>query len=261
MGAESTYCWTGPYLGLTGGYLQSANNDFRTSVNNVFWNQGFAPNALVVSQSLTTAGTRSFSLKQQGSNWGGQLGYLFANDRDLVFGAEADILAAASVKESENYVRQNTFGAAGLNYRSEVEETKDLDYLASIRGKLGYLIRPDILLYGTGGYAFGKASLQTRTSITNTGAPAFAPANTSSNTNSKTLSGWAAGGGLEWAFMDKLSAKVEYMYYDLGDLTTNSPFIYNVLAPNLTRYASANVKSTANFAYHNIRLGINYRFC
>lgn len=33
---------------------------------------------------------------------------------------------------------------------------------------------------------------------------------------SDTKTGWTAGGGLEWAFNDKWSAKAEYLFVDLG---------------------------------------------
>ena len=38
-------------------------------------------------------------------------------------------------------------------------------------------------------------------------------------------SGWTAGGGVEWAFRDHWSLRVEYLYYDIGDRTVNARII------------------------------------
>ncbi len=64
---------------------------------------------------------------------------------------------------------------------------------------------------------------------------------------SNTYSGWTVGGGVEWAFMDRWSAKLEYLYIDFG----NGPSV--AMTPVLSIVSG---KLTDNI----VRLGINYKF-
>jgi outer membrane immunogenic protein len=72
------------------------------------------------------------------------------------------------------------------------------DWLATVRGRAGYAI-DRLLIFGTGGAAFAPASL--------TGA------------GTTTMTGWTAGGGIEYAFTPNWTAKVEYLYVDFGSQT------------------------------------------
>jgi outer membrane immunogenic protein len=60
--------------------------------------------------------------------------------------------------------------------------------------------------------AFGDVTLQTKQ---NAGTP-IPPSNTPVNGSSETLVGWTAGAGMEFALTNHVSAKAEYMYFDLG---------------------------------------------
>jgi outer membrane immunogenic protein len=93
--------------------------------------------------------------------------------------------------------------------------SSEVEWAASIRGRLGYLIWPNLLAYGTGGGAWGKIQF---------GASAFDPlagppsAYSSGAAFTTTSAGWVAGGGLEWAPFSGfgLLLRVEYLYYDLS---------------------------------------------
>jgi outer membrane immunogenic protein len=77
-----------------------------------------------------------------------------------------------------------------------------------------------VLLYGTGGWAWANEVGKARATV-----PGFAAATNISNF----LSGYAAGAGVEWAFLPDASAKVEYLH--LG-FNTNS--YLGVLPPRPT---------------------------
>ena len=108
-------------------------------------------------------------------------------------------------------------------------ETK-LPWFGTARGRLGYAGWDRWLPYFTGGAAFGNVKMT--------------PAN--GTDESKTKFGWTAGVGIEYAFLGNWSAKLEYLYADLGSLDTAAGF----------GYSSDNVSFTANI----LRGGINYRF-
>ena len=84
-----------------------------------------------------------------------------------------------------------------------------LNDLSSVRGRFGYALWPSVLLYGTGGAAWGR--------ITYSG-NAFNPANgyASNSSFTNTASGWVAGGGIEWMFWHNWTVRWEYLHYDLS---------------------------------------------
>jgi outer membrane immunogenic protein len=102
-------------------------------------------------------------------------------------------------------------------------ETRN-NWLATVRGRLGYALG-DFMPYVTGGLAVGDI----KTSIAGVGSA------------NETKAGWTAGGGLEAHISGPWSAKIEYLYVDLG------------------RGASI-VGSDASFHSHVVRAGINYHF-
>ncbi len=108
--------------------------------------------------------------------------------------------------------------------------TTQSDWLATVRGRAGYAF-DRFLVYGTGGGAFGNLQA----------AAGLLPF------SSSTQIGWTAGGGVEFAFTPNLTAKVEYLYVDLG--SQSCP------AGSCTGTATS-VSLTENV----VRAGINYKF-
>jgi outer membrane immunogenic protein len=100
-------------------------------------------------------------------------------------------------------------------------------WLATFRGRIGYAF-DRWLPYFTGGGAYGNVK-------------AVIPGVTST---SKSELGWTFGGGLEYAFLGNWSAKIEYLYADLGRFDAGpAPFVNNV-----------------SFKENVVRAGINYKF-
>jgi outer membrane immunogenic protein len=112
-------------------------------------------------------------------------------------------------------------------------ETKN-SWLATARGRVGYAF-DRWLPYFTGGAAFGKVEANS----TNPAAPGA----------SDTRTGWTVGGGLEYAFLGNWSAKIEYLYVDLGSFDCNAACS-----------GAAAVGSTVDFKTNIIRAGLNYKF-
>jgi outer membrane immunogenic protein len=105
-----------------------------------------------------------------------------------------------------------------------------LDWFGTLRGRVGVTIMPTLLIYGTGGFAYGEF----RSGVTQSDA---------------IQTGWTAGGGVEWMFMPNWSAKLEYLYSDIsgGDVNGfNAGFGINNVN-NHTRW-------------NTVRAGVNYHF-
>ena len=91
--------------------------------------------------------------------------------------------------------------------------TQKLDWFGTARARAGFLATPTLLLYGTGGFAYGE--VKTSGSVTGTGL-AGTPLTVAFPGTSSTRSGWTAGGGIEGRIVSNWTWKLEYLYMDLG---------------------------------------------
>lgn len=222
--------WTGFYLGLNAGYGWSASRDSVFGYSDAV-GDGFG--ALVRGGALPG----SVSLSNDAFIGGGQLGYNYQFNANFVAGVEADIQGVATNTATAGY-------AAGGAY---VQATRSLDYLGTVRGRLGYAVVPSLFVYATGGLAYGQANLSQSFY-----APGLAPTLFTATSFADTRVGWTAGGGAEWLFSPSWGAKLEYLYYDLGSVT----------APQSV-YNNGNVSIAAvssRFDGHVVRAGVNYHF-
>jgi outer membrane immunogenic protein len=90
----------------------------------------------------------------------------------------------------------------------------DVQWLATIRGRLGVLITDATLLYGTGGVAFGGVKNNGTLNQTVPGAPMD---------QSTTKTGFVVGGGVEHMFGPRWTARAEVRYVDLGSSSVTCP--------------------------------------
>jgi outer membrane immunogenic protein len=146
----------------------------------------------------------SSSLDPTGIAGGGQIGYNWQWNQ-FVLGAETDIQASAA---------DDTFAPWKFSN----------PWFGTLRGRAGYALN-NILFYGTVGFAYGALNGQLN-----------------ALEEDKTLTGWTGGLGMEVGFNSRWSAKVEYLYMDLGDRAYSITGTNNGLQSNI------------------LRLGVNYHF-
>ncbi len=249
--------WTGFYVGLNAGYTFGGSNVVNTAAFPAF---PFPPLGNVVPYTFASAGlaTTSLGAKNDGFIGGGQIGYNWQWSPSIVFGVEADIQGIAGSRRSAS-----AFGVAapiaGEQIISGTTVSRSLDYLGTVRGRIGWLFTPTLLVYGTGGLAYGGVTANTGIFQQIQGAPAVLNPWFGAGAFSDTRVGWTAGGGLEWMFWPNWSAKVEYLYYDLGTVSYGvSPLISanNAGAP----FTAAFPRSSTRFDGHIVRAGVNYHF-
>jgi outer membrane immunogenic protein len=122
------------------------------------------------------------------------------------------------------------------------------DWLATIRGRIGFLATPNWLIYATGGAAI--ADVKGNFNFTDT----FAAA-TESGAIRDTRVGWTAGLGGEYAVGNGWSLKAEYLYVDLGRASmTSNNLVVGAALPAQTFTHSFDIKSNI------VRVGVNYKF-
>lgn len=183
----AAYDWTGPYIGLQAGYAWG-NNDVSPDVEEI--SPGINAAAIVLSP------PEDGDIDIDGFVGGAHLGYNFQAD-SLVFGLEGDIEYADLSGDTDVF-----FDADDEEPIGEAEQ--NIDWLGSLRLRLGYAM-DRALIYATGGLAVGGVDV--KVSIDQAG----------NESESETAWGWTVGGGLEYAFTDDLSARIEYRYTDLGN--------------------------------------------
>jgi outer membrane immunogenic protein len=245
--------WTGIYVGLNAGYTWSNNNSVATATANVATLPGFEPLG-VTSAALATT---SVPVKIAGFIGGGQWGYNYQFNR-WVAGVEGDFQGIATSNHTTTLFSQATavVGVTPFPTNQILTASRRLDWLGTDRVRLGFLIWPTFLVYGTGGLAYGET--QASVAIGQTVVfPGFSPG-ASFGTSNHTLAGWTAGGGVEWLFYPNWSLKVEYLYYDLGRVTFSMSPLVNSLTgiPSTVGGPIASTRFNGNI----VRAGLNYHF-
>jgi outer membrane immunogenic protein len=171
------------------------------------------------SGTLTTIGPESFSVTGNGFLGGAQAGYNWQVG-PVVLGAEADFQGTTA---------SGPFSAVA---GPTISATEKLPWFGTVRGRLGYAI-DRVMLYATGGAVYGDTTLNGTISTVG------------SFSNSTTFWSWTAGAGVEAAFWDCWSARIEYLY--IGN-PSRTPPISTVTA--LSETANINI----------VRAGIDYHF-
>ncbi|MDH6234123.1 outer membrane immunogenic protein [Mesorhizobium soli] len=187
------FSWTGAYVGLNVGF---GGGKFKHEI------VGAAPAA-------------SFNASSSGFVGGVQVGYNYQIDQWVV-GAEADF-QGANIK-------------GDVDFGGVVPVGTKLDWYGTVRARAGMLATDRLLVYATGGLAYGHTKTYSEMMLGN------------SVSESKTKAGWTVGAGVEYAVTDHVSLKTEYAYTDLGK----------------ARVFDGDIDRKVNF--HSVKFGINYKF-
>ncbi len=316
--------WTGFYAGLNAGYGWGTNSGNNSNLTNMgSWNVpgNFAYDNYVVSNGAPIGGVGISSFRsnigQSGFIGGAQFGYNYQLDKNFVVGVETDIqgtsmtgsnsatnmLGGSSAangidttvydpeypnepfqiynSNSKFSTTQNTYGASTVS--------AGVDWLGTVRGRVGYLWSPTFLIYGTAGLAYGgvKANIATNgvinSTVNITGNAGNAGITTTQLSvaqpyfggghSSEILLGYTVGGGVEWMLSSNWSLKGEALYYNLGNMNVSTiamaPSSYGSFRGYVedvqTWQAAAGagiVSGTTTVNYQGIiaRAGVNYHF-
>jgi len=227
--APPIFTWTGFYVGLNAGYTWSNDNNLSVSAGlnpvagNLLLNSGAIP--------------RSVDLSRDGFIGGAQIGYNYQfPGTAFVVGAEADIQFADA---------QNSVNFSNATLGSSLNAKVETNYFGTVRARLGYAVMPNFLLYVTGGLAYGEMN------TTFTGIPQAGQAYQFSTSTVKT--GYAVGGGLEYAFTNNWTVRGEYLYYDLGN-NNGATSCFSGIATCTT--LALEKKNSGNI----VRAAVNYKF-
>jgi outer membrane immunogenic protein len=232
------FSWTGFYIGLNVGYgWGNADTSFDPLPD---------PATFFLLQPQTQ------DAEPDGVIGGGQIGFNWQWKRWLVLGAEADFQGSDMDGTRTVGPLFDILGGMPVDAVDSFLFTRErTDWFGTVRGRIGVTPWCRLLVYATGGLAFGNVHYAADTFYTfNT--PTVL---THAVSFDRTSAGWTVGGGLEYALTHHWSIKAEYLYYDLGDHSATGLEIANG-APSPPFAVHYNWETTANI----VRGGLNFKF-
>jgi outer membrane immunogenic protein len=228
--AAPIYSWTGFYIGVNAGGAWTDSNPTTTTISTLagyFNPDSAAAIGIVGNQRIRTTGFTggvTAGYNWQANNW--------------LLGIESDF---------------NYFGVKGSSSGTGVYPCcAGTNWLITVRGRVGVLVTPAFLLYGTGGLAVANVNAS-YFFTDNVFAPFLA---TESALISTTRYGWTAGIGGEYALMNGWSIKAEYLYVDLGRASVSTNSLNAPIGAVSTNVFTHTVDLRSNIA----RVGLNYKF-
>jgi outer membrane immunogenic protein len=226
------YRWSGCYVGLNVGGGATGSN-FSTGVDPGTYLGGADPATVAATGTGSHGGDGPLAGGQAGCNWQSGL---------LVFGLEGDFDYFHSNPFFENNTQTLSDGVTPFN----IKQSLSTKYLATIRPRIGIAADRN-LAYLTGGAAF------TRASYAETYLDGATPPASGSATGSKSLVGWVAGAGWEYAFIDHWTFKAEYLYASFPKVSGLGAIVDPGVGANT-------LHGSGDLTVQLLRAGVNYRF-
>jgi outer membrane immunogenic protein len=232
------YIWTGFYFGLNVGYgWGNADTHFDPLPD---------PATFFLLQPQT------HDAEPGGVVGGGQIGFNWQWNKWFVVGAEADFQGSdMDGSKTVSPLFDINGGMPPDQLDSFLSTHQRTDWFGTVRGRIGFTPVCRLLIYGTGGLAYGDVHYAADTFYT------FSTPTVLTHPVSfdRTSAGWTVGGGLEYALTHHWSIKTEYLYYDLGNHgATGLEFANGAASPPFAVHYSW--ETTGNI----VRAGLNFKF-
>jgi outer membrane immunogenic protein len=241
--AVPAFTWTGFYVGVNAGYAWSNDDE-------VTFAPGGLPMPPFTADQNAVGGTFTFEDSNDGALGGAQVGYNFQFG-SFVVGVEADIQAIDLTRKinDDNLIFVQTAGTAAaatsLDFIGLGE--RGIDWFSTVRARGGFGF-DRALVYATGGLAFSDSSSDD-----------CGRASSACSDDKDWRNGYAVGGGVEYAFTNNLTAKLEGLYVNLNHGPDKDKYIGTVVAADTT-VAAVTTTSYKDFEFGLVRAGVNYKF-
>lgn len=259
MPVAVVYNWTGFYVGGNVGYSWGRDPYEVAGTSSVRTRQfrAFGLPAETLISDVTVAGpafASSGTANIDGAVAGGQAGYNWQSNM-WVFGLETDFQWTGQ-RGSTSFCLIAGCPVGSFTANADYK----LQWFGTFRGRAGWLVDPRVLLYVTGGLAYGQFKADYTSGVV--GLP-LGVASTST-----TRAGWTFGGGIEAALSNNWTVKAEYLYVDLGSSASGalggatSTVLPNVPQQGFTTVVDTTFAGAATTRLRDniVRIGINYHF-
>src|ERR1700722_17290449 len=247
--------WTGFYVGANGGYGWSSSSV--TYSPNDAASQAGTCGGVGRGKCIPDGGFRTF-----GPLAGGQLGYNWQFNALWVAGVEADYQWASLTGQGISTFHLGNVGAASASINMVANQA--IKSLGTVRGRVGAVVVNPLFVYFTAGLAYGQVNENLNTQPAGLGAlssggfsySCVAGASCFAGLSSKTMVGWAVGGGREYALTRHLIFRAEVLFFDLG--VPRSNFVAQNAVAGTTPSSSSATFGPAGFIV--ARGGLNLKF-
>ncbi|MGU3577067.1 outer membrane protein [Brucellaceae bacterium C25G] len=229
IAVPDTFSWTGGYVGINAGYAGGKFKTDFTDLTAIHDDRSLLPGQLHGLWSVTASGFVG----------GVQAGYNWQFENGLVIGVEADFQGSTLKSEIKTTDRYSTYSDYG-------KLTTKVEWWGTVRARLGYTPVEKLLVYTTGGLAYGK--VKNSYSFDRVYSNTYTDQNWGYS-NSKTRAGWTVGAGAEYSITNNWTLKSEYLYTDLGK-TTGYALLNDISSGDVT----------SDVKFHTVRVGLNYKF-
>jgi outer membrane immunogenic protein len=247
--------WTGFYAGINGGFAWG-NSSVAFAANDPAAFAGTCGGGAPKGQCIP-----SVDFRRDGPLAGGQVGYNWQVNSQWLVGAEAD------------YQWSNLDGSVSSSFRlgnvgaTNMVASQTVNSFGTVRARAGVVLTPPLLLYGTGGFAFGQVHENLSVPAVTTGGLPPPPAGGFSyactigtacfaGAASQTLFGWSAGAGAEYAITSSLIFRTELLYVHLSP-----PTVTATATAAAAGTAPASIAASFSSVYFAVmRAGLNYKF-
>jgi len=230
---ECDFSWTGFYFGGNAGYgWGNADTDFVP-----------LPDAAT----FFSLEPRSLSPDPDGFIGGGQVGYNYQFNKWFVLGIEADFQGTDIEGHDSTSPIIDITGAPNAP-GSFLFAHERMQWFGTARGRIGIAPICRLLIYGTGGFAYGNVDYSANTNFNN--------GITYPTRFTETETGWTAGGGLEYALTNHWTVRAEYLHYDLGDEHSTQNQLLGGVPQGPPFFVRYNFETSGDI----VRAGFNFKF-
>ena len=221
------FTWTSCYLGahLGGGWAKENVTDPVLLVQD---------NAGLGGPGFTTGGPTTVGVNQSGAVIGGQIGCDYQFPSNLVIGVEGAVSGSTMKGSRPVALPDSPPDTALIRVKT--------DFMPTLTARIGYAA-DNWLFYAKGGVAWSSNKYSVVGTF-NGGAGLGLPFDFE---GLSVRTGWTAGGGVEWAFAEDWSARLEYDYYDFGTHTATMNDVVNGPGPLSFKTTMQMVKLGVNF--------------
>lgn len=246
--APASYDWSGGYVGVNAGAAMNSGEYSSRYEYAVDGDPG--PDTLALIDALGSSSTPDEVMFTAGVlagyNWQ-MSSFVLGVEGDFNYlGMDGRISNNVSDVMSDVLAPENTTAFDRMKYNS--------NWFGTVRARLGYAMG-NVMLYGTGGLAYGKLEVEQQLSAENW----TEYARWSGATNGWNL-GWTLGGGIEYA-VDRWVLGAEYLYVDLGQYEWHSMGQVSLDDPILEAdWSDVKQTGSADLAFSVARATVKYRF-
>ena len=180
---------------------------------------------------------------------GGQIGYNWQCNKWLVLGGEADF-QGTDIEGHDRLFNFRDITGTTNGPDSFIFAHERMQWFGTARGRIGFVPMCRLMVYATGGLAYGNVDYSGNTVFRNPGTASYPVSFSETNV------GWTVGGGLEYAIGHHWSVRAEYLYYDLGDESRTANQTVAGVPQGPPFFVHYNFDNSGNI----VRGGLNFKF-